>query len=79
MDDLNLNLMLGPYRLDRIVGRGGMGTVYAATEISTGEQAAIKVLSPTLAADESFRERFKAEIESLKAKVLRWGNHKSSA
>ena len=66
MDDLNLNLMLGPYRLDRIVGRGGMGTVYAATEMSTGEQAAIKVLSPTLADDESFRERFKAEIESLK-------------
>lgn len=66
MDDLKLNLMLGPYRLDRIVGRGGMGTVYAATEMSTGEQAAIKVLSPALAADESFRERFKAEIESLK-------------
>ncbi len=66
MQDPNLNRKLGPYRLQRIVGRGGMGTVYAAQDESTGEFAAVKVLSPALASDESFRERFAAEIESLK-------------
>jgi serine/threonine-protein kinase len=43
-----------------------MGTVYMAVDESTGTQAAVKVLSPALAAVENFRERFGAEIESLK-------------
>ncbi len=57
---------LGPYKIERMLGRGGMGTVYAAVEESTGKPAAIKVLAPQLAAHEGFRERFEAEIESLK-------------
>ncbi len=43
-----------------------MGTVYEAIEDETGMPAAIKVLAPTLAAIENFRDRFGAEIESLK-------------
>lgn len=43
-----------------------MGTVFAAHEVSSGEPAAIKVLSAALAAEEGFRERFRAEIETLK-------------
>ncbi len=57
---------LGPYHVDRIIGRGGMGTVFAATDERTSEWAAVKVLAPGLAGDETFRERFAAEIESLK-------------
>lgn len=57
---------LGPYRIEGIVGRGGMGSVFAATHAETGENAAIKVLSPAMASDETFRERFVAEIDSLK-------------
>ena len=57
---------LGPYEIEGILGRGGMGSVFAARHERTGERAAIKVLAPALAADESFRERFIAEIESLK-------------
>lgn len=57
---------LGPYNIVEVVGRGGMGSVFAATHDDTGESAAIKVLSPAMAADETFRERFIAEIESLK-------------
>ncbi|MEX2559754.1 MAG: serine/threonine-protein kinase, partial [Pirellulales bacterium] len=57
---------LGPYRIERKVGRGGMGTVFAATELETGEPAAIKVLSAALAHEEGFRDRFEAEIESLR-------------
>ncbi len=43
-----------------------MGTVYAASNQQTGEQAAVKLLSPALATDATFRERFSSEIESLK-------------
>jgi serine/threonine-protein kinase len=57
---------LGPYRLGKKLGQGGMGAVYEGVEITSGEAAAIKVLSPALAADEGFRVRFESEIESLK-------------
>lgn len=36
--------VLGGYRLGKALGRGGMGVVYAATDLRTGEQAAVKVL-----------------------------------
>ena len=57
---------LGPYRIERVLGRGGMGTVYAGVNRDTNQRAAIKVLAPPLAADESFRVRFASEIETLK-------------
>ncbi len=57
---------LGPYVIEKPLGKGGMGTVYAANDPQTGQQVAIKALSPHLAAAEGFRERFEAEIESLK-------------
>lgn len=66
MNDPNLHRKLGPYQLLETVGRGGMGTVYRAEEESTHEIAAVKLLSPILATDPSFRERFTSEIESLK-------------
>ncbi|HEX4144581.1 MAG TPA: serine/threonine-protein kinase [Pirellulales bacterium] len=57
---------LGPYRIGKRLGQGGMGAVYEAVDTVTGETAAIKVLAPQLATDEGFRIRFQAEIESLK-------------
>jgi serine/threonine-protein kinase len=57
---------LGPYKIDKLLGKGGMGSVYAATDQKTGERVAIKALAPHLATAEGFRERFEAEIESLK-------------
>ena len=57
---------LGPYKVTGIAGQGGMGTVYKGVHDETQQEAAIKVLAPTLATDMSFRERFAAEIESLK-------------
>jgi len=57
---------LGPYRLGRRLGRGGMGTVFEGLNVEAGQPAAIKVLNPHLAVEEGFRERFEIEIETLK-------------
>jgi len=57
---------LGPYQIGEPLGKGGMGQVYAAVHEETGDRVAVKVLSPELAMAEGFRERFEAEIESLK-------------
>jgi eukaryotic-like serine/threonine-protein kinase len=57
---------LGPYEIEKPLGKGGMGSVYAAVDTQTGQRVAIKALTPQLAVAEGFRERFEAEIESLK-------------
>lgn len=57
---------LGPYRIDRLLGQGGMGAVYEATHRETGEVAAVKVLPPLMNRHGHYRDRFDAEIESLK-------------
>jgi serine/threonine-protein kinase len=57
---------LGPYDIGKSLGKGGMGSVFAAVDTQTGQQVAIKALTPHLAMAEGFRERFEAEIESLK-------------
>lgn len=57
---------LGPYKIERPLGKGGMGSVFAALDTHTGQRVAIKALTPQLALAEGFRERFEAEIESLK-------------
>jgi eukaryotic-like serine/threonine-protein kinase len=57
---------LGPYRLIRPIGRGGMGTVYEAINVETNESAAIKALATDLGSDLDFRERFGSEIEALR-------------
>jgi len=56
---------LGPYRIIRRLGRGGMGAVYEGVHVGTDHPAAVKLLSALLAEDENFRSRFEAEIETL--------------
>jgi eukaryotic-like serine/threonine-protein kinase len=57
---------LGPYRIGRMLGRGGMGIVYEGVNVETDEKAAVKVLSAALAAEGDFRQRFEGEIEALR-------------
>lgn len=57
---------LGPYRLEKLLGRGGMGAVYVGVHEQTGQRAAVKLLADHLAQDATFRERFQREIETLK-------------
>jgi eukaryotic-like serine/threonine-protein kinase len=53
------------YRLEKLVGTGGMGEVHKATQLSLGRTVAIKLLSPQLAQDESFVARFQKEAAAL--------------
>ncbi|MCR4412297.1 MAG: serine/threonine protein kinase, partial [Thermoguttaceae bacterium] len=57
---------LGPYRIIGTLGRGGMGAVYRAVHVETDEPAAIKTLAAGLSQEEGFRQRFEAEIETLR-------------
>ena len=57
---------LGPYRLLNRLGRGGMGAVYEAIDEQTGQTVAVKILATHLADDPGLRQRFEAEIETLK-------------
>jgi serine/threonine protein kinase len=49
------------YRIEALIGRGGMGAVYRADEEGLGRKVALKVIAPELAQDERFRERFLRE------------------
>jgi serine/threonine protein kinase/ketosteroid isomerase-like protein len=52
------------YRLDRLLGRGGMGAVYAALHVELERPTAIKLLLPDLVSDEQALERFKREARA---------------
>jgi eukaryotic-like serine/threonine-protein kinase len=52
---------IGRYRIDRVLGRGGMALVYLGLDTELGRPVAIKLLADNLATDESFRARFMRE------------------
>ena len=53
------------YEFDGVLGKGGMGVVYAGKHRQLGKQVAIKVVSPRLVAAEDARRRFDREIQIL--------------
>ncbi len=56
---------LGPYRIGKPIGRGGMGSVFEAVHEKTGERVAVKLISQHVADEVRFRRRFDAEVKVL--------------
>jgi predicted Ser/Thr protein kinase len=56
---------VGPYKIERKLGQGGMGTVYLGKHDETGQLAAVKVLPASMAREEGFVARFAREIEAM--------------
>jgi len=71
-DSLIGEIIDGKYRVDAVLGSGGMGAVYRATHVGTRREVALKVLLPELTAQESLVERFRRE--ALAAGQLRHPN-----
>src|SRR4051794_12590443 len=58
---------LGPYRLLKQLGQGGMGTVFLAEDTKLRRPVALKVMRPDLAAHEEARKRFLREAQAAAA------------
>ncbi len=52
------------YRIERVLGRGGMGAVYSVQHVNTGESLALKLLHPSLAENAQAVERFRTEARA---------------
>lgn len=55
----------GDYEIDGVLGRGGMGVVYAATHTRIKRRVALKVIAPELAGTDEYRVRFLNEAATL--------------
>ncbi len=63
--ELPAGTLLDNYRIERLLGRGGMGAVYLAEHLSLRKYFAVKVLPGHLSRDISFRRRFEAEGQRM--------------
>ncbi len=61
--DTRLGSVLAGYRIERLLGRGGMSSVYLAEHLRLHRKVALKLMAPELAHDERFRERFLRESQ----------------
>ena len=65
--DPRIGTDLGPYRIEAVIGRGGMGVVYRAEQLGLARKVALKILAPVLVDDEAFRQRFVRESQMAAA------------
>ncbi|HEY0078156.1 MAG TPA: serine/threonine-protein kinase [Pyrinomonadaceae bacterium] len=61
---LNGQVLDGKYRIEKELGKGGMGAVYLATHLGTERPVALKVIAPQFMKHEEFVERFKREARA---------------
>jgi hypothetical protein len=60
-DSLEGRIVAGRYRLERLLGAGGMGAVYEAEQLSLGRRVAVKVVKAERAGDDDAARRFAQE------------------
>jgi serine/threonine protein kinase len=60
--ELEAGSLVAGYRIDELIGRGGMGMVYRVTRVGLDQGFALKVLAAEVAGDHAFRRRFMREI-----------------
>jgi serine/threonine protein kinase len=60
-------LVAGRFRIERLLGRGGMGEVYLAADARLDRKVALKVLAPGLARDPQYLQRFQREARAASA------------
>ena len=65
--DPRLGTELGPYRIEAVIGRGGMGVVYLAEQARLGRKVALKIVSPEFSDDPKARARFLRESQMAAA------------
>src|SRR5258708_3020435 len=58
---------IGPYVVESLLGKGGMGEVYAAQDSRLQRRVAIKIVAAHLSSDEDLRARFEQEAKSISA------------
>ncbi len=78
-------ILAGRYRLDRQLGKGGMGSVWLAEHLTLNSWVAVKLMDPSIAATTEGAERFKREAQaaaSLRSahvvQVLDYGVHENT-
>src|SRR5438046_2610209 len=59
------SVIAGKYRLDSLVGYGGMGSVWAATHLGLGHQIAIKLIAQAHIQSQDVRRRFDTEAKAV--------------
>lgn len=64
MTDERIGTEIAGFRIESVLGQGGMGTVYVAEQSSPTRKVVLKLLRPELSRDEAFRRRFVHESEA---------------
>lgn len=65
MQDLVGKILDKTYRIDRLLGQGGMGAVFLGHDLTLDRDVAIKIMHPNIATQEGFRERFLQEARAV--------------
>lgn len=67
--------LAGRYRIEEVIGRGGMGAVYRATDLRLGRSVAVKVITVSSGNDPELKERLRARFRHEAASAARLPHH----